>query len=371
MGDDYRQCSRCVLDTTDPDIYFNDKGYCNHCTEYHESIAKMAYQGEASDRKLEAMVAKIKKAGKNRVYDCLIGISGGIDSCYVAYLAKNLGLKPLAVHMDNGWNSEEAVKNIKNVCNILGIDYQSYVLDWQEFKDIQLAFLKSSIVEVEIPTDIGIPASLHKVAVENKIKYILSGGNFATEGLLPNSWFYNPKDSKLFKAICKQFGTRKISSFPTYDYIDEMYYKFIKGIRILYPLNHIPFSKEEAMKTLKEKLDWKDYGGKHYESKYTGFVQSYIQPVKFNVDYRRATFSTQICTGEITREQALEELKNKPYPYDPEKIDMEIAYVCKKLELSTGEFDDIMNLPIKTYRDYPNNEKKLNFIYGVYRKLYN
>jgi N-acetyl sugar amidotransferase len=354
------------MDTSDPFIVFDKDGNCNHCVEFFEKTSKLVYQGEESDKELAIALKEIKEQGKNNQYDCLIGISGGVDSCYVVYKAKQLGLRPLAVHMDNGWNSEEAVNNIKKVCGKLNVDYQSYVLDWEEFKDIQLSFLKASIVEIEIPTDTAIPAALHKVADQHNIKYIISGGNYATEGILPDSWFYDPKDFKLLKAIQSEFGTKKIKSFPAFDYKKEIYYKFFKGVKMFYLLNYIPFSKEDAMKTLQEELDWKYYGGKHYESKFTGFVQSYIQPVKFNVDYRKATFSTQICTGEMSRADAIKELE-KP-PYNPDKIDQEKEYVAKKLGVSPEEFEGILNLPPKTYRDYPNDEKKLKFIYKFYRK---
>lgn len=364
----YQQCTRCVMDTSDPYIVFDEKGYCNHCSEFIERTSKLTYQGESSEHELNQYLEKIKNVGKNNKYDCIIGISGGVDSCYVAYIAKKRGLRPLAVHMDNGWNSEEAVNNIKKVCNKLDIDYQSYVLDWEEFKDIQLAFFKSSIVEIEIPTDIAIPAALHKVAVENNIKYIISGGNFATEGILPDSWFYDPKDLKLFKAIYNKYGTGKMKSYPLFDFKMEAYYKFIKGIKLFYLLNYVPFSKEEAIKTLKRELDWKDYGGKHYESKFTGFVQSYIHPVKFKIDYRRATFSTQICTGEITRTEALEKLKK--LSYNPDTILPEKEYVSKKLGITLSEFEKIMIEPVKTYKDYPNSEKHLNFIYSIYRRFF-
>ena len=235
-------------------------------------------------------------------------MSGGIDSSYVAYKAVQLGLTPLAVHMDNGWNSEESVNNIKNVCNKLNIDYQSYVLNWEEFKDIQLSVLKSSIVEVEIPTDVAIAGVLHKVASENNIKFIIGGGNLATEGILPDLWFYDPKDLKLLKSIQKRFGKESLKSFPTFDYKREIFYKFIRKIRIIYLLNYLPYSKKDAIKTLEDEVAWKNYGGKHHESVYTRFVQSYIQPVKFDLDYRRATFSTQICTGEITRKYKVNEM---------------------------------------------------------------
>ncbi len=365
---DYQQCKRCVIDTSDPYIEFNEKGYCNHCTEFIEKTSQLVYQGAESDKELELIVNEIKQSRSNGDYDCVVGVSGGIDSCYVAYKAKQLGLRPLAVHMDNGWNSEEAVNNIKKVCSKLEIDYESYVLDWEEFKDLQRSFLKSSIVELEIPTDTAIPAALHEVAAKHNIKYILSGGNYATEGILPDSWFYNPKDKRLLTSIHNKFGTKKLKTFPTFDFKKELYFKVVKGIKIVYILNYVPFSKADAMELLKKELDWKYYGGKHYESKFTGFVQSYIQPVKFNVDYRRATFSTQICTGEITRDEALEELKKKSY--NAETVDKEKSYVAKKLGFTLDEFETILAQPVKTYQDYANNEKWLNFIYGLYRKLF-
>ncbi len=363
----YQQCNRCVMDTSDTEITFDEKGYCNHCTEFLEKTSKRVYQGEESDRKLALLIEKIKKTGAHNEYDCLIGISGGIDSCYAAYIAKNLGLRPLAVHMDNGWNSEAAVQNIKNVAAKLGIDYQSYVLDWEEFKDLQLAFLKASVPEAETPTDIAIPAALHKIAAQNNIKYIISGGNFATEGILPKSWHYNAKDVTYLKGIQKIFGAKKLRTFPTFGFQKEIYYKFVKGIRFVYLLNYVPFAKKEAMKVLEQRLDWKYYGGKHYESKFTGFLQSYILPEKFNIDYRRATFSTQICTGEMTRDEAIELLKSKSY--DPIIAQQEKEYVAKKLGITLTDFNLIMDTPPKTYKDYPNDKKMLEFLYNLYWKM--
>ena len=364
----YRQCTRCVMDTTDPDIRFDSNGFCNHCTEFLKSRSGVSNRAEVGDRTLRAIVSRIKAAGRNKPYDCIVGISGGVDSSYVAYLSKSLGLRPLAVHMDNGWNSEEAVRNIRKVCMRLKVDYQSYVLDWDVFRDVQLAFLKASIVEVEIPTDVAIIGALHRVAAQVGVKYILSGGNLATEGILPRSWFYYPKDSRLFWHICRTFGTKKISQFPTFDYLEEIYYKFLKGIRTIYILNYVPYAKADGVKLLKEELGWVDYGGKHHESVFTKLVQGYIQPVKFQVDYRKATYSTEICMGVLTREKALELLKK--LPYDDEKIDSDRAYAAKKLGLSLAEFDQILRLPVKSYRDYPNNEKLLAFIYAVYQRIY-
>ncbi len=363
----YQQCTRCVMDTTDPEITFNDQGHCNHCTEFIEKTSKRIYLGEASDKALLALAERIKAAGKGREYDCVIGISGGIDSCYAAYILKKLGLRPLAVHMDNGWNSEAAVKNIKNVAGKLGIDYQSFVLDWEEFKDLQLAFLKASVPEAETPTDIAIPAALHQIAAQYRIKYIISGGNFATEGILPKSWHYNAKDVKYLKAIHWQFGSGKLKTFPLFGFQHEIYYKYFKGIRMVYLLNYVPYSKKDAMKVLEDELGWKYYGGKHYESKFTGFIQSYLLNEKFKIDYRKATFSSQICAGEMTRDEAIELLKEPPY--NPEIVQQEKEYVAKKLNISLDEFNDIVNLPAKSYQDYPNSKKFLEFIYKIYRKI--
>lgn len=364
----YQMCTRCTMDTTDLEIRFNEEGHCNHCTEFIEKRIHHKYQGEESDRQLAALIQQIKKDGKGKKYDCIIGLSGGIDSCYASYIAKQHGLRILAVHMDNGWNSEEAVLNIKNVAKKLGIDYESYVLDWEEFKDIQLAFLKASVPEAETPTDMAIPAAIHKIAAKYRVKYVLSGGNFATEGILPRSWHYNSKDLKYFKHIQKTFGTRRIKRFPTFGFIQETYYKIFRGIKMVYLLNYVPYEKEAAMEFLKKELDWKYYGGKHYESKYTGFIQSYYIYTKHSIDYRRATMASQICTGEINREDAIEQLK--VMPYKPEVVEKEKTYIAKKLGISVDELNEIIEKEAKWFWDYPNDLKRLTFIYNIYRKLF-
>ena len=364
----YQICKRCVMDTSDPQIVFNDEGFCNHCETFLKESKIIKPQGEERERQLYQLIETIKKSGKNQKYDCLIGVSGGTDSSYVAYITKELGLRPLAVHMDNGWNSEESVKNIRNLCTKLNIDYESYVLNWEEFKDIQLAVLKSSIVEVEIPTDVAIVSILHKIASRNNIKFIIGGGNYATEGILPDLWFYNPKDPKLLKGIQRLFGSRKIQSFPTFDWKAELYYKFFRRIKMVYLLNLLPYNKTEALETLKRSVGYHEYGGKHHETVYTRFIQSYFQPVKFNLDYRRATFSSQICSGDLTRKEAIE-LLNEP-SYDHNQIDKDKVYVSKKFGITLDEFEDILNAPPKSYKDYPNDEKWLTFIYNLYNNYF-
>lgn len=365
----YEQCTRCLMDTTDPEIVFDENGYCNHCTEYLNRRINHKYQGEESDKALEQIIAKVKESGKGKEYDCVMGLSGGIDSSYAAYIVKQHGIRILAIHLDNGWNAEEAVLNIKNIAQKLGIDYESYVLDWEEFRDIQLAFLKASVPEAETPTDVAIPGALHYYAAKYGVKYIINGGNFATEGVLPRSWHYNARDMKYFNYIQKTFGEKKPKKFPTFGYKAETYYKLVKGINHIYILNYVPFVKQEAMDFLKDKLDWRFYGGKHHESKYTKFIQSYYLYEKFGIDYRRATLSSQICSGEISREEAAKQLVGKPY--DESKIEEEKQYIAKKLKISREEFERILNLPGKYFWDYPNDEKKLKFIYDTYRRIFN
>ncbi len=356
------------MDTTDPAIHFNEKGECNHCVEFLDKRIHHHYKGEESDRQFTQLIADMKAAGKGKKYDCVLGLIGGIDSSYVAYLAIQNGLRVLAVHLDNGWNAEEAVQNIRNIAQLLQIDYESYVLDWEEFKDLQLSFLKASVPEAETPTDIAIPAALHKIASKYGIKYILSGGNFATEGILPPLWHYNAKDTVYLKHIQKEFGTKKLKKFPLFGFKEEMYYKLVKGIKIVYPLNFVPYDKEKAMALLQTELNWKYYGGKHYESRYTGFIQSYYLYHKFGIDYRRATLATQICTQAVTREDALKQLETLPYAN--EKVAIEKKYIAKKLGISESEFDQILDAPAKWYFDYPNDEKRLGRIYDFYRKLF-
>jgi N-acetyl sugar amidotransferase len=356
------------MDTSDEEITFDEVGNCNHCNEFLELKLKWTYQGVASDKLLEQQIQKIKLAGKNNKYDCVVGMSGGADSCYTAYICKNAGLRVLLVHLDNGWDSETSVKNIETISKKLGLDYVSHVLDWNEFRDVQLAHLKASVPEIETPTDIAILEHLHKTAANYGIKHVIMGGNYITEGILPKNWHYNAKDKKYSLALQKQFGTIKIKNYPSFSFWEELYYKFFKGIRIFYILNYVPYIKKEAIAKLEE-MGWKDYGQKHHESFYTRIVQSYILPVKFNIDYRKATYSNKICTGDLSREDALTLLSESPY--NQSTIESDIEYVCKKLGITVGEFDEIMRQAPKTYKDYPNSSLLLEFTYRLYRHLFN
>lgn len=359
----YRQCVRCLMDTSDPEITFNKKGECNHCTEFITKKIKWTYQGASSHAIFMRRIETMKRDGRGKKYDCVVGISGGVDSCYVACVCKEAGLRVLLVHLDNGWDSETSVRNIETICNAFGMDYESHVLDWNEFSDIQLSHLKASVPEMETPTDISILEWLHKTAAKHGVKHIVMGGNYITEGILPKSWHYNAKDSHYSRAIHKQFGRRAAKNFPSFNFWEELYFKYIKGIRIFYILNYVPYSKAMALKTL-TRYGWRDYGQKHHESFYTRIVQSYILPEKFNIDYRKATLSNKVCTAVMSREMALNELNKKPY--NTETIDDDIEYVCKKLGITRQEFNAIMESPPKTFRDYPNSNWILEPSYKLY-----
>ena len=363
----YRECSRCVMDSHDIHISFDENGFCNHCNDFLNNTASRTYQGEASDKLLQSQIEKIRESGKGKEYDCVIGVSGGVDSIYLTYLARQWGLRPLAVHMDNGWNARVAVQNIKKALDLLKVDLYTEVLDWPEFRDLQLAFLKASVPEAENPTDMAIQGVLHKTARKFKVRYILSGGNFATEGILPKHFQYNPKDLKYLKAIHRRFGSVRLKNFPAFGFRHEFIYKILHGIRILYPLNFVPYNKEEAVQFLTQDLGWENYGGKHHESQYTKFIQSYWLTEKFGIDYRRATFSTMICTGELTREKASGLLKTKAY--NEQELENDLLFVSKKFEISVDELKSLISRPPKLYIDYPNADRSLEFGYSVYRKI--
>ena len=355
MNQKYRICTKCVMDTTDPDITFNEDGICNHCKQYSKQINQLP-KGDQAQEILDDLISKIKNAGKSKDYDCVIGLSGGVDSTYVAYLVKeNFGLRPLAVHLDNGWNSELSVINMENIVKKLGIDLYTHVIDWEEFKDIQLSFLKSSTPDSEVPSDHAIFSVLRQIAKKYKIKYVINGINVKTESHHALSWSQGHSDFGYIKGVQKMFGTKKIKTFPhgnRLTVIEDVFSK--KWINIL---NYIDYDKNEAKKIITEKLNWKDYGGKHYESIYTKFFQGYILPQKFGYDKRKMHLSSLICAGVINRAEALKELEQPPYPIQEQLDDRE--YLIKKFNITPEEFEEIMNRPCKTYYDYPSYYGKI------------
>ena len=344
-------CLRCILDSSVPGIEFDERGICTYC-KLHDEMEKRNPLNEIQQQKLNRIIEEIKSKGKNKKYDCILGVSGGTDSTYLLYLAKKFGLRPLAVHVDNGWNSEIAVANMKKAITKLDIDLHTVVPDWEEFKDLQVAFLKASTPDVEIPTDHAIGAVLYRVAAEEDIHYIVQGHSFRTEGKVPVLWGYG--DWRYIKSVYKKFGkTTRLKNFPKCSLFDSFYYYFIKRINELRLLYFMDYRKEEAKRILKEELGWEDYGGKHYESIYTRFIQSYLLPKKFNIDKRKVHFSALIRSGQMTREEALEKIKEPPISEEQARADRE--YVIKKLGLTEEEFEEILSAEPKTFLDYPNN----------------
>jgi N-acetyl sugar amidotransferase len=350
---EYRICTRCVMDTTDPEITFDVNGVCNHCTTAENYLSTKLLLYREGPFRLDRVVPRIKEEGKSRPYDCVIGVSGGVDSTYLAYVARKEGLRCLAVHFDNGWNSELAVQNIENTLKKLGIDYFTYVMDWEVFRDLQLSFLKASVPDLEVPTDHAIAAVLYQTALKRGIKYILTGTNLATESILPRRWAYGHLDWPYINGIHKKFGTVPLRGFPHFSAAQYAWYFGVRRLRTVSFLNCIQYDKAKAMDLLVSELGWRRYGGKHHESIITRFLQGYILPNKFNIDKRKAHLSSLIVAGQITRDEALEELKRPPY--DKNLMAEDVVYVSKKFNLKEKEFGKLMDLPPKSFLDYPNS----------------
>lgn len=351
FGRPYQQCSIGVMDTIgDPDITFDVNGVSNYYYEYLEKEKEHVIKGDAGKAKLKEIAEKIKERGRENKYDCITGVSGGVDSTYLTYIAKNLGLRPLIVHFDNGWNSEMAVKNIEHIISKLGFDLYTFVVSWEEFRDLQISYLKASVVDIEVLTDHAIVGTLYKLAAQHNIRYILSGYNIVTEGTLPASWVFNKTDHVNIKSIHKQFGNHKLKTYPLFDATQKRIYAGIKEIETINLLNYLPYNKTEVKETIKRELEWKDYGGKHYESIFTRFYQGYILPVKFNIDKRKAHLSNLIYSGQLTKDEALKELKLPIYNKDVFKNDYE--FVLKKLGLSDSFFQSLMAEPRREHSEF-------------------
>lgn len=364
MNRDYKQCQRCIMDTTDEDIFFDEKGICNHCHDYDEEVKYRVYSEKEGNEALKAVVTRIKADGKSKEYDCIVGVSGGVDSTYVAYLTKQLGLNPLAIHFDNGWNSELAVSNIEKVLNKLDIDLFTYVIHWEEFRSLQLSFLKASTPDGEIPTDHAINALLFQEASKRGIKYIINGMNYNTEQQSHlEKWAYGHSDWRYIKGIHKRFGGKKLKKYPHYSLLDTFKYLVLKKIKLISILNYIQFDKNEAMEVLQNELGWVYYGGKHYESVYTRFYQSYILPEKFNIDKRLMHNSSLIRSGQMKREEALEKMIEPAA--NEQLIKEDKAFVMKKLKLNNDQFESIMNETPKCFSDYPNNFNRVQKLKSI------
>ena len=358
------------MDTSDPDIKFDERGICSHCHAYDKVLQSDLYQRKKKAGVLDVLVNEIKKQGVGRNYDCVIGVSGGVDSTYVAYLTKKLGLRALAVHLDNGWDSELAVSNIEKTLKILNIDLYTHVLDWNEFRDLQISYLRASTPDAEIPTDHAILALLYMAAAKENLHFILSGHNVATESAGVAAWAQGHGDWLYIKSIHKLYGRLPLTSFPHYGPWRFAYYTLYKRIKYIPILDYINYNKKEALSLLNDELGWKYYGGKHHESIYTRFYRGYFLPRKFGFDKRREDLSSLIWSGQISRKDALKELNDDTYPPDMQEEDRN--FVIKKFNISDDEFDLIMRQPPRTFYDYPSYKKifyKYKWLITIYHFL--
>lgn len=353
----FQICTNCVMDTTDSMIVFDKNGVCDHCNSFYKDILPNWHTDERGRQKLEKIVQKIKKEGEGKDFDCIMGVSGGIDSSYLMYVAKEeFGLRPLVFHVDAGWNSQIAVNNIEKLIDGLGLDLYTDVIDWEEMKDLQLAYFKSGVPHIDVPQDHAFFATMYNFANKYKIKYILTGANYSTECVRnPKEWMYFQSDSIQLKDIHKKFGQRPLINFPITSILwHKVYLRYVKGITVVKPLDYVPYHKEEAMQLLVDRFGWQRYPQKHFESRFTRFYESYWLPKKFNYDTRKVQFSSLILTNQMTREEALEKLSRPAY--DEETIHHEFEYVATKLGISVEELQGYMDAPNKTYKDYKSQE---------------
>ena len=363
-------CTNCVMDTTDSAIVFDEQGVCDHCNTFYSDIKPNWNTGEKGWNEISRVAEKIKKEGEGKEFDCIIGMSGGIDSSYLIYLAKEkLGLRPLVFHVDAGWNSQQAVHNIEMIVDKLDLDLYTEVIDWEEMKDLQLAFFKSGVSHTDTPQDHAFFATMYKFASKYKVKYILTGGNYSTECIRnPLEWMYYQSDSRQLKDIHKKFGGTKLKNFPITNILwHKVYLPYIKGIRLIRPLDYMPYFKEEATQFLVDNLGYQRYAQKHFESRFTKFYEGYWLPKKFGFDTRKVQYSSLILTGQMTREEAIEKLK-KP-AFDAETIKQDFEYIATKLGITVNELQGYMDAPNKTYRDYKNQMWIYDFGTKVMRAL--
>jgi len=353
----YQMCTRTVMDTTDPNIWFDEHGVSSHALRYDRDFGPVIDAARSGRREAElaSLVERIKESGTGKPYDCIIGVSGGVDSTYLVMQAVKLGLRPLAVHFDSGWNSELAVGNVENIIRRLNLDLYTDVVDWREMRDLQLSFFKASVPNCDIPTDHAFPSVAYREATKYGIKYILSGHNLASESILPQAWGYNAADARHLKAIQRRFGSVKLKNYPTLGFIKQYgWYETIRHTKRVNLLDYMPYRYDDAKRVITEELGWRDYGGKHYESVFTRYFQGYYLPHKFGFDKRKAHYSSLILSDQMTREEALEKLEQPPY--DESLREQDHAYIAKKLGVSVAELEEIFERPPVEHLAYPNEK---------------
>lgn len=360
----YQICKRCIMDTSDPDIEFDIHGICNHCHQFDNEAHKIWHPDEEGQKKLDQIIKDIKVKNKDKAYDCILGLSGGIDSSYLALLLKNYDLRVLAIHVDAGWNSELAVSNIESIVKYCDYDLHTHVVNWDAMRKLQIAYLKSGIANQDVPQDHVFFAILHSEAIKHKCNVFMSGGNVVSEFVFPENWHGDAMDEINLKDIYRKHGDgQKLEGYKTISFWDWKIFFRLRGFRQIRPLNYIDYSINHAISEL-EKIGWRNYGRKHGESVFTKFFQNYFLPTRFGYDKRKPHYSSRILSGELTREQALE-LMQEPL-YDPEELKEDIDYFCKKLSISKSELDHYINMPLRYYWEYKNWDKRLRI--GIFLK---
>ena len=358
----HKICKNCVMDSTDPKIIFDDKGVCDHCNTFYKKILPNWDTGKVGQKKLNNLIRKIKSDGKGKDFDCIIGMSGGVDSSYLTYKAKEeFGLNPLVFHVDAGWNSQIAVNNIEKLVDKLNIDLFTEVINWEEMRDLQLSYFKSGLPNVDTPQDHAFFAMMYKFAEKYNVKNILTGANLSTECIRnPIDWMYYQSDSVQLLDVHKRFGKNKLVNFPLTNILKhKIILPYFKNIKVHRPLNYIRYIKQEAIETLSSKFGWMPYPQKHFESRFTKFYESYWLYERFGYDVRKVQFSSLILTNQMKRREALEILKTKPF--DEENIKHDIEYISNKLQIKSKELMSYFSIPKKNYKDY----KSQKYLYSI------
>ena len=356
-----RRCTRCLYDEYTPGITFDDRGECSYCAMY-DKLDREHPTGDEGRRRLEVVAGEIRAAGRGRKYDCIVGVSGGCDSSYTLYLAKQLGLRPLAVHFDNTWNSTIATENIRNVLKALDVDLHTYVVDNAEYDDIYRAFLEAGVPDLEAPTDIGLAAAIYRAAAKFGVRYTLEGHSFRTEGVSPLGWLY--MDGKYIQSVHRRHGTMPMRTYPNLWLSSFLYWTAVKQIKKIRPLYFVDYHKEEAKALMTRELGWKWYGGHHLENRFTAFYHSYFIPRRWGQDFRVLGYAGLVRSGQMTRDEGLAKLAEPPY-LEPDLL----QYVKKRLGYSDADFERVMTLPKHTYREYDTYKRTFERLRPLFRIL--